>query len=341
MAQLKRAHHELFRRAPDECFDSLAALVQHCVRQKDQSQDRWLPPAGIVPAAEAGRLRVQLGTDGAFLMNDWSFTQFCQLARVSKDTVNRLQPETASRVLQETLPPGNKPIQLLTEGEAVRSVHGVSYTRLYNSELLAVLQEFATDFQPPQRAASGGTGLYCGEQDMFCFLIDPTGWAEIGGEAFAPGFFAWNSEVGKRSLGVETFWFQACCANHIVWDACEVVEFTRKHTASVHDSLAELRTVVERLVRKRDERRDGFVRVIRKAMETTLGADAEAALKVLNENGVSRALGRRALEVARAQGRFTVFSVVDALTRIAGESAFAGERLDGDREAARLLKLAA
>ena len=42
------------------------------------------------------------------------------------------------------------------------------------------------------------TRLYCGEQDLFAFMIDPTGWAEIDGEALAPGFFVWNSEVGKR-----------------------------------------------------------------------------------------------------------------------------------------------
>ena len=34
---------------------------------------------------------------------------------------------------------------------------------------------------------TGGTGLYCGEQDMFCFLIDPQGWTDIGGEAFIRG----------------------------------------------------------------------------------------------------------------------------------------------------------
>ena len=50
-----------------------------------------------------------------------------------------------------------------------------------------------------------------GEQDMFCFMIDPTGWIEIEGENFAPGFFVWNSEVGRRSLGIQTFWFQAIC----------------------------------------------------------------------------------------------------------------------------------
>jgi type I restriction-modification system DNA methylase subunit len=35
---------------------------------------------------------------------------------------------------------------------------------------------------------------------MFCFLIDPKGWIEIDGEAFAPGFFVWNSEVGRRAF---------------------------------------------------------------------------------------------------------------------------------------------
>jgi hypothetical protein len=68
-------------------------------------------------------------------------------------------------------------------------------------------------------------------------FIDPTGWAEIEGEAFAPGFFLWNSEVGRRSVGVQTFWFQAVCQNYIVWDAVEVVDFSRKHTANVSDSI--------------------------------------------------------------------------------------------------------
>jgi hypothetical protein len=53
---------------------------------------------------------------------------------------------------------------------------------------------------------------------------------------------------------------------YIVWDAVEVVEFSRKHTANVHDSLSEIRRLVEGLVDKRDARRDGFVDVMRKAM---------------------------------------------------------------------------
>jgi hypothetical protein len=212
--------------------------------------------------------------------------------------------------------------------------------RLHNADLIAILHEFATDFGPPQKAMNGGTGLYCGEEDMFCFLIDPLGWVEIDGEAFAPGFFVWNSEVGKRSLGIETFWFQAVCQNHIVWDAVEVVEFSRKHTANVHEALSEIRRIIEALVHKRDERRDGFAKVIRKAMETRLGDDAEEVAKVLAQAGVGQVLARKALEVARQQGRFTIFALVDALTRLSGEFKNAGERTEADHKAARLLQLA-
>ena len=123
---------------------------------------------------------------------------------------------------------------------------------------------------------------------MFAFLIDPTGWTEIDGQTFAPGLFAWNSEVGKRSIGVSTFWFQAVCQNHIVWDATEVIEITRKHTAGVHDALRDVRIAIENLVTKREERRDGFVRVMKKAMTETLGTDAEEVEKVLQQKGIQR-----------------------------------------------------
>jgi hypothetical protein len=171
---------------------------------------------------------------------------------VLKDFGHYLQAKTFSYfdvvsawLFDETLSPGSKPLQVYAAEDVVRSIHGASYTRLFNVDLLTMVREFATDFVPPQKAgdgsgeSDGGTGLYCGEQDMFCFLIDPTGWAEVNGEAFAPGFFVWNSEVGKRSVGVQTFWFQAVCQNHIVWGAVEVVDFSRKHTANVYESMAD------------------------------------------------------------------------------------------------------
>jgi len=341
---LTRAHQELFRRGPDEIFPSLLALYDFCQGEKERSQDHWRPPSSLLPHAN-GSLRLDLGEgQEPYWLNDWSFTQLCGLAGASKDTVNRLSPETARQVLIETLPQGNKPLQLYSEDGLIRSIHGTTYTRLHNADLVMMLREFAVDFVPPQKAGAvnpGATGLYRGEQDMFCFLIDPTGWAEIEGEAFAPGFFVWNSEVGKRSVGIQTFWFQACCQNHIVWDATEVTEFTRKHTGKVGEALGDIRRIVEQLVEQRDARRDGFARVIGKAMEEKLGTDAEEALKALTKVGIGRSLAKKALEIAEQNGRFTIFSLVNALTRLAGECEFIGERTDADQKAAKLLELVA
>ena len=339
MTNLTKAHEELFRRSPDETFPTMQALWDHCQRLREQSQDRWHAPNALSAKADTGALVLTLGSDGAFALNDWSFGQLCRLADVAKDTVNRLSPPTASTVLAETLPKGNKPFQILTHEDRIRSLHGATYTRLWNLDLLAMIREFATDFQPPQKAVTGGTGLCAGEQDLFVFLIDPLGWVEIEGENYAPGFFVWNSEVGRRALGCQTFWFEACCQNHIVWDATDVTEYTRKHTARVSEGLTEIRTMIENIVAKRDARKDGFVNVIRKAMATKLGDDAEEAFKELTKNGITRNVAKEALTIAQEKGRFTVWSVVDALTRLAQKHANAGDRTEADQRAAQLLNL--
>ena len=218
MQNLTAASSELFRRSPDECFESLTALDDHCRRRKQASLDRWHAPAELNLLPDLGAaLRFGVGENLQLGMNDWSFSQLCRYAGVSKDTVNRVSSDTASRVFAETMPKtGNKPLQLFTEGDTLRSIHGTSYTRVYDADLVSLLREFAVDFRPPQRGMNGATGLYCGEQDMFCFLIDPAGWTEIDGDAFAPGFFLWNSEVGRRSLGIQTFWFHTNCGANLV-----------------------------------------------------------------------------------------------------------------------------
>ena len=338
MATLTRANQELFRRTPDECFASFDSLYARCLNDREQSQDRWVRPQELVLTHD---MSLCLGDAPDFQLNDWSFTQLCRMAGVSKDTINRLSHKTASKAFEETLPASDKPLQLLTQDDRIRSVHGVAYTRLWNVELLDLVREYASDFTPPQTAMDGtSTGLYCGEQDMFAFLIDPTGWAEIDGEAFAPGFFIWNSEVGRRTLGVQTFWFQRICQNHIVWDAVETVEFTRKHTANVREGLSEIRRIIDGLTSKRDSRRDGFVEVIRKAMSEKLGADAEEVAKRLGKEGIPKTLIKEAMEIAQEQGGFTIFALVDALTRLTQRVQLAGDRLELDIRIGQLLSFA-
>ena len=343
---LTRGNRELFRRPADQCFKNFNDLYGHCRQMDEQSNERWVQPADMVTVPSDATVGIELQRQSTLKLNSWSFGQLCTFAGVAKDTVNRLTPDTASMVFHETLPRGNKPVQVYEHNSTIRSIHPASYTRLTNIELLSTIREFATDFVPPQRAGrgepteEGGTGLYCGEQDLFVFLIDPTGWIEIDDEAFCPGMFVWNSEVGRRSVGIQTFWFQAICANHIVWDATEVVEFSRKHTANVRDALSDIREIMHRLVLKRDSRRDKFADVIRKAMKSHLGTEDEETLKLLARHDIPKSLAKEALDIARSNGRLTIFSVVDALTRLSGNLSYIGDRTELDTKASRLLALA-
>jgi predicted GNAT family acetyltransferase len=344
MANLTRASRELFRRTEDERFESLSDLSNHCGEMKEQGRRYREPGPDFEPVFADDQLRIKINGHGQFRLNDWSCSQLCGLAGISKDTLNRLQPKTATEVLVETLHQRideESDLQALVHGgDFIRSINSESYKRLWNADLIAVLQEFATDFTPPQKGFNGATGLYAGEQDMFCFLIDPNGWTEINDEAFAPGFFVWNSEVGKRTVGIQTFWFQAVCQNHIVWDAVEVVEFTRKHTGRVREALSEIRSAIETLVAKRDERKDGFARVIAKAMETSYGTTVEEVQELLAKRGFAKTLAKKAAELARQQGGFTIWSVVDALTQLARQAKYAGTRTVADQKASSLLSLA-
>ena len=337
MATLTKASRELFRRSPDERFDSFDGLLASCRNRRYEAEELWtnsLQFDGNID--ESSHVRVSV--DGSpFRLNDWSFGQICRLCGVSKDTVNRLTPATATKVLRETLPSLRKPFQVYSADGAARAIHGTAYTRLYDEEVLDVVREFKDEFSPPLKGMSGGTGLYAGEQDMFCFLIDESSRVEIRGESFAPGMFLWNSEVGKRSVGISTFWFQHICQNHIVWDAIDVVEITRKHTANVHRTLDEIRSAVDQLMEVRNERVDAFSRTIERAMDFNL-ADADEVQSLLKDHGIPRNIIQQAVAIDQTQ---TVFGLVDAITRIAGQIANAGDRLQLDAKAASLLSLAA
>lgn len=340
MQNLHTASRELFRRMPDETFSSVADLSAHCQWQRANSDVLWRSASEFRAMSVDSKALVLAETEDLFLpMNDWSFGQLCRLSGVEKRTINRLTAETASRVFQETMPRGNRPLQIYQIDEQIHSIHGTSYTRLHNAEVLDAVLDAADGFDAPPKGVTGGTGLYCGEQDLFCFLIDPTGWVEIDGENFAPGFFVWNSEVGCRSVGIQTFWYQQICQNHIVWDAVEVFDLTRKHTTNVHEGLEEIRHAIQRLVAKRDARRDQFAKIIAQAMQERF-ADEEEAQKAVLATGVGQRMARRAVERAMAEGRLTIFSLVDALTRFAGEQVNAGDRAKIDQQAGTLLNLA-
>ena len=76
---------------------------------------------------------------------------------------------------------------------------------------------------------------------MFVFLVDEENRIELPGRragrsgSFARGFFVWNSEVGKTTLGAGFFLFDYVCCNRIVWGADQYTEIRIRHTKGAPD----------------------------------------------------------------------------------------------------------
>ncbi len=63
-------------------------------------------------------------------------------------------------------------------------------------------------------------------------------------------------------------------------------------------------------------------------------------MKVLTQHEIPRNLAKQALDLAEQQGAFTIFSVVDALTRLTQSIRYAGDRVEIDARVGTLLALA-
>lgn len=341
MAGMPASFFQLFSRSDDQQFATFDALYSHCLNRQRNSEVHWRLPAEVIPTDYHGKLRLKLTGSRAFGLTDWSFGQVCQFAGLKKESLNRLKSSTAAQVLLETMPHGSRALQIFTEGETIRSIHPVGYNRIHDSALLELVIEEAFDFDPPHVGDSGATGLYAGEQDMFVFMIDPKAWIEVGDDRFAPGFLAWNSEVGRRAIGLATFWYQRACGNHLIWDANTRVSYSRKHNAQVETALENIRQLMRRVVDSSSARKDAFAKALACAQRTKLGSCSEEVIKVLRSCGIGVSYVRPAVAaMADKSDGYTVYNVVDSLTRLTGRLVNAGDRFAQDSKIGQLLALA-
>lgn len=71
---------------------------------------------------------------------------------------------------------------------------------------------------------------------MFLFLVDdlnPIEAGELPGgspDLFFRGFYAWNSEVGAKTLGMASFYLRAVCQNRNLWGVEDFEEITIRHS---------------------------------------------------------------------------------------------------------------
>jgi hypothetical protein len=192
------------------------------------------------------------------------------------------------------------------------------------------------------------TTLYASDRDVFLFLVDDTHPIEAGRlpngdpDQYFRGFYCWNSEVGSKTLGIASFYLRAVCMNRNLWGVEDFQEISIRHSkfatqrfaheaapalASFANSspapfIAGVRAARERIVARKDEDREDFLRKRGFSKSDT----AKIIGSVLNEEGHPPA---------------SVFDFVQGITAIARTKPHQDARLELEGKAKLLLERAA
>ena len=188
-----------------------------------------------------------------FEMTHWAFNQLCTRITCPAEFMRRLPADLATRNLNQCVEDTNmQKVQLLTRENGkteMRAVNSEGYGRIWNADILEQVVETYGDgvsasnrFRVPGEFGKrvvvdkDNTTLYMSDRDMFVFLTDEENRVELpnrrNGEAgsLARGFYFWNSEVGAKTFGVATFYFDYVCANRIIWGCEEVQQIKMRHS---------------------------------------------------------------------------------------------------------------
>lgn len=192
----------------------------------------------------------------------------------------------------------------------LRAATGPNYGRIWDDEIVSTLVDLYGDgvsgrFRVPGEfgrrvpVTQANTTLYAGDRDMFVFLTDEENRIEVSnrrnGEsgALARGFLVYNSEVGSRSFGIETFLFDYVCMNRIIWGATNHQTFRMRHTSGAPDRwLEKLQPALRAYA---DASTEGVTDLIAaaqaKGIATALGAYGATQGRELNHHGEPIASG--------------------------------------------------
>lgn len=233
----------------------------------------------------------------------------------------------------------------------VRAFTSPTYGRIWDSEVVQAVRELnQRDLRPdgeprwqipsasydnadPKRA----TTLYASDHDVFVFLVDNDRTVEIDGESLFRGFMAWNSEVGDRTFGLQTFLYRRVCDNRIIWGATEITKLIIRHTANGPTRFAE--QAMPHLKAYAEGSTTKLERQIHDAKHKILGKDVASVTKWLADKKFGREQIKVSLDLAaREEGDPTsLWNVVQGLTAYARGITHSDTRVDFERKAGSLM----
>ncbi|MFK3668284.1 DUF932 domain-containing protein [Ochrobactrum teleogrylli] len=373
--RIGRVSSEWFSRPDDERYLSLSDLHRAISARTEHARVRTVESSEIrVDAARDNAERLSLivpGNRSPIAPTHWSYGQLCNLVGAPASYMRQLPAPLAAINLQHGLLNHRaemvKTLEMDDGRIQLRAVTGPQYGRIWDKDLIEAIMNIAGDGTRETRWKIPGvldwstmthnpfvdvtkdtTTLYASDRDVFVFLCDDTIPIEAGrlpnGEPdlYFRGFYAWNSEVGSKTLGIASFYLRAVCCNRNLWGCENFEEITIRHSKFAARRFAQ--EAAPALSSFANSSPAPFIAGIRAARERIVARNDEDRTDFLRKRGFSKAETGKIIEtVFQEEGRpaETVFDFVQGITALARGKAHQDTRLGLEGKARKLLESAA
>lgn len=369
---ISRVSSEWFSRPDDERFLSLPDLYDHVRSRAERATTRIVESKAIrVEARSDNPERLSLvvpGRDEPVAPTHWSFGQLCSLVGAPASYLRTLPAALAGINMQHGLLSHRGEQVKLYEVENGRSqllaATGSDYGRIFDKELVEAIMKIAGNrtgdtrwrvpgvldwstmrHNPYVDVTKDTTTLYASDRDVFIFLTDDAHPIEAGRlpngdpDLYFKGFFAWNSEVGAKTLGIATFYLRAVCANRCLWGTENFEEITIRHSKFAANRFAH--EAAPALEHYADASPMSFVRGIKAARERVVARTDEDRESFLRKRGFTKAETGKIIATVLAEEDHpatSVYDFVQGITAYARTKANQDARLEIEGRARKLLE---
>ncbi|TBZ54648.1 DUF932 domain-containing protein [Rhizobium leguminosarum] len=372
--RIGRVSSEWFSRPDDERFLSLTELYDTVRTRADRAHARTIESAAIrIEATRDNAERLELLVPGQrqpIAPTHWSYGQLCGLVGAPTTYMRQLPAPLAAINLQHGLL--NHRAELVKTLEMddgrleLRAVTGPEYGRIWDHELVSAVMKIAGNgtgdtmwkvpgvldwatmtHNPFVNITKDTTTLYASDRDVFLFLVDDTHPIEAGrlpnGEPdlYFRGFYAWNSEVGSKTLGIASFYLRAVCANRNLWGTENFEEITIRHSKFAAQRFAH--EAAPALTSFANSSPAPFIAGIKAARERIVARKDDDRETFLRRRGFSKGETGKVIEmVLSEEGRppESVFDFVQGITALARTKTNQDTRLELEGKAKKLLESA-
>lgn len=373
--RIGRVSSEWFSRPDDERFLSLTDLYDTVRSRADRAHARTIESAAIrVEATRDNAERLELLVPGQrqpIAPTHWSYGQLCSLVGAPSTYMRQLPAPLAAINLQHGLL--NHRAELIKTLEMddgrleLRAVTGPEYGRIWDHELVSAVMNIAGNgtgdtmwkvpgvldwatmtHNPFVDITKDTTTLYASDRDVFLFLVDDTHPIEAGrlpnGEPdlYFRGFYAWNSEVGSKTLGIASFYLRAVCANRNLWGTENFEEITIRHSKFAAQRFAH--EAAPALTSFANSSPAPFIAGIKAARARIVARKDEDRESFLRKRGFSKGETGKVIEIVLSEeGRppESIFDFVQGINALARTKTNQDSRLDLESKAKTLLESAA